>query len=109
MHEGGSITTRLIMSNSRFAPLKTASIPRLELLGALIGLRSTRQVFSALKIPMNVGTGSKGQSRKYKPFIGHRVGETHDFSAPNHWRYVPTNVNPADPGHADLWWNCRIL
>ena len=48
-------------------------------------------------------------------FIAHRVGEIHEFSAPNQWRYVPTDVNPADLGtrgltveelaSADLWWN----
>ena len=55
------------------------------------------------------------QSREYKLFIAHRVGEIHEFSAPNHWRYVPTDVNPADLGtrgltveelaSGDLWWN----
>ncbi|XP_068674061.1 uncharacterized protein [Montipora foliosa] len=43
VYEDGNITTRLIISKSRLAPLKAVSIPRLELLGALIGLRLTRQ------------------------------------------------------------------
>ena len=78
------------------------SIPRLELLGALIGLRLTRQVCSALKIAtnevtywvesVNVGYWIQGQSREYKPFIAHRIGEIHEFSPPNQWRYVPTDV-----------------
>ena len=38
VYEDGNITARLIMSKSRLSPLKTVSIPRLELLGALIGL-----------------------------------------------------------------------
>ena len=88
--------------------MKAVSIPRLELLGALIGLRFTRQVCSALKTPtngvtylvdiMNVGYWIQGQSREYyksrsqpivgqsreyKPFIAHRVGEIHEFSAPD--------------------------
>ena len=92
------------MSKSHLAPLKAVSIPRLELLGTLVGLRLTRQVCSTLKIPtngvtywadsMNKGYWMQGQSREYKPFIAHRVGEIHEFSAPNQWRYVPTNVNP---------------
>ena len=63
---------------------------------------------------MNVGYWIQGQSREYKPFIAHCVGEIHQFSAPNQWCYVPTAVNPADLGtrgltveelaSADLWW-----
>jgi len=125
VYEDGNITARLIMSKSRLSPLKAVSLLRLELLGALIGLRLTRQVFSALKIPtngvtysvdsMNVGYCIQGQSREYKPFIAHRVGEIHEFSAPKQLRYVPTDVNPADLGtrgltveelaSADVWWN----
>ena len=125
MYEGGNVTARLIMSKSRLAPLKAVSIPRLELLGALVTLRLTRQVCSTLKIPtngvtywvdsMNVGYWIQGQSREYKPFIAYRVGEIHEFSASNQWRYVPTDVNPADLGtrgltvdelaSTDLWWN----
>ena len=69
------------------------SIPRLELLGALVELRLTRQVCSTLKITtngvtywvdnMNVGYWIQSQSKEYKPFIAHGVGEIHEFSAPN--------------------------
>ena len=125
VYEDGNITARMIMSKSLLAPLKAVSIPRLKLLGTLIGLRLTRQVCSTLKIPtngvtywvdsVNVGCWIQGQSREYKPFIAHRVGEIHEFSAPNQWCYVPTAVNPADLGtrgltveelaSTDLWWN----
>ena len=64
---------------------------------------------------MNVGYWIEGQSGKYKPFISHRVGEIHEFSAPNQQCYVPTDVNPANLGtrglteeelaSAHLWWN----
>ena len=93
MYEGGIVTARLIMLKSRLAPLKAVSIPRLELLGALVGLRLTRQVCSTLKIPTNgvtywvdsiyVGYWIQGQSREYKAFIFQCVREIHEFSAPN--------------------------
>ena len=118
MYEDGDVTARLIMSKSRLAPLKAVSIPRLELLGALVGLRLTRQVCSTLKIPtngvtyrvdsMNKGYWIQGQSREYKLFIAHRVGEIHEFSAPNQWRYVPTDVDPADLGTRDLHDSRRV-
>ena len=107
-YQDGSITTRLIASKTRLAPLKTLSIPRLELLGALIGLRLANQVCSALAIPsnsvtywvdsLNVGYWIQGKSREYKPFVAHRVGEIHENSNPDQWRYVPTSLNPADLG-----------
>ncbi|PFX20337.1 hypothetical protein AWC38_SpisGene15207 [Stylophora pistillata] len=97
---------------STLAPLKAVSIPRLELLGALIGTRLTMQICSALKISIdevtywvdskNVGYWIQGQSREYKPFIAHRVGEIHECSAPSQWRYVATNANPAVYGTRGL-------
>ena len=135
VYEGESITAQLIMSKSRLASLKAVSIPRLELLGALIGLRFTRQVCSALKTPTNGGTylvdimnvgywiqGQSreyyksrswpivGQSREYKPFIAHRVGEIHEFSAPNQCRYVPCyfgtrGLTVKELVQTDLRWN----
>ena len=125
VYENGDVTVRLITLTSRLAPLKAVSITRLQLLDALIGVRLTIQLCSALKIPthevtyrvdsVNVGYWIRGQSREYKPFVALRVGEIHECSAPNQWRYVPTNMNPADHGtrgltveelaSTDLWWN----
>ena len=125
VYENDDVTVRLIASKSRLAPLKAVSIPRLEQLGVLIGTRLTMQICSALKIStdevtyrvdsMNVGYWIRGQSREYKPFIAHRVGEIHECSVPSQWRYVPTNANPADYGTRCLtvedsastgqWWN----
>ena len=125
VYESGDVTVRWIALKSRLAPLKAVSVPRLELLGALIGTRLTMQVCTALKVSshkvtywvdsVNVGYWIRGQSREYKPFIAHRVGEIHECSVPRQWRYVPTNVNPADHGTRGLtveelantspWWN----
>ena len=85
-YEDQSVTTQLIASKTRLSPLKAISIPRLELMGALIGVRLTKQVSTALEIPMkdatfwvdsmNVLHWIHRRSRDYKPFVAHRVGET---------------------------------
>ena len=64
---------------------------------------------------MNVGYWIQCQSKEYEPFIAHRVGEIHEFSALNQWCYIATDVNPDDLGtreptldelgSADVWWN----
>ena len=87
-YEDKSVTTQLMASKTRLSPLKAISIPRLELMGALIGVRLTKQVSAALEIPMkdatfwvdsmNVFHWVHRRSRDYKPFVAHRVGEIHD-------------------------------
>jgi len=104
--EDGSIGTRLTTAKSRLAPFKALSIPRLEFMGALTGLRLTKKVCDVLKDQRNkatywvdscnVGYWIHGQSRNFKPFVAHRVGEIHEDCNPDQWRYVPGKLNPAD-------------
>ena len=121
----GRVTVRLIASKTRLAPLKAVSIPRLELMGAVIGLRLSRQVCSVMSVlqstvtfwvdSMNVICWIQGQSRDYKPFVANRVGELHEYSSPNQWRHVSTKENPADRATRgtsvselasdELWWS----
>ena len=81
-------------------------------MGALIRLRLTKQISSVLEIPIkdatfwvdskNVLYWIQGRSRNYKPFVSHRVGEIHDGSSPEQWKYVSTKFNPADFGTRGL-------
>ena len=52
-YEDGMVSTRLVAAKSRLAPLKAMSIPRLELIGALTGLRLISKICAALEIPRN--------------------------------------------------------
>ena len=104
--------TRLVAAKTRLAPLKALSIPRLELMGAVIGLRLTKQVCETPRVQRgdvtywvdssNVGYWIRSQSRSFKPFVANRVGEIHEDSNPDQWRYVPGNLNPADHGTRGL-------
>lgn len=124
-YEDGAVSVRLVPAKTRLAPLKTISIPRLELMGAVIGLRLSKQVCKALEQPlqdatfwidsMRVGFWIRGQSQRYKTFVAHRVGEIHEDSNPVQWRYVNTLSNPANLGtrglpvselqDGNLWWH----
>ena len=81
-------------------------------MGALIGLRLTKQISFVLEIPMKDATfwvNSKnilywiqGRSRNYKSIVSHRVGKIDDESSPEQWKYVSTEFNPADFGTCGL-------
>eukprot|EP00112_Aurelia_sp_Birch-Aquarium-sp1_P016020 Seg3592.2 transcript_id=Seg3592.2/GoldUCD/mRNA.D3Y31 product="hypothetical protein" protein_id=Seg3592.2/GoldUCD/D3Y31 len=49
-YDDGSTSVRLVVSKSRVAPLSATSTPRLELMGAILGLRSAFSVAKVLKI-----------------------------------------------------------
>ena len=55
-YEDGTVSSRLVAAKSRLAPLKAMSIPRLELMGSLAGLRLTLKICAVLEIPRNKAT-----------------------------------------------------
>ena len=91
---------------SKTAPLQPLSIPRLELMAAVLGKRLALSIAEILNIDkefITFWTDStsvlwwvKGYSRQFKPFIANRIGEIQTSTNPNTWRYVPTKESPAD-------------
>ena len=77
--EDGEVTVRFIAAKAKVAPSKVTSVPRLELMAAVLGLRLTRKVSELFEIPFEnctLWTDSKegifwiqGESRRYKTFI----------------------------------------
>ena len=100
------ISTRMIVSKSRVAPLKATSIPQLELLGAILGLKLAKKVVETYGIElksvvfwcdsMNVLWWIKQHSRKFKPFVANLISEMQSATYSCQWKYVPTKSNPAD-------------
>ena len=96
----------LVMSKNRVAPLKHITLPKLELMGALLGVRLARHVLDNID---NVGIDkinfwSDSQivlswissSKPLKKFISNRVKEIKSLVPNQTWRYCPTESNPAD-------------
>ena len=114
-----------VASKSKVAPLNTVSIPRFELMGAMLGLSLALSVGQGIDVSisdmkfwsgrMNALYWIKKPSRSFKPFVANRVGELDDKTNPNQWRYVNTFQNPADIDtreasldeleRSELWWN----
>ncbi|XP_068720412.1 uncharacterized protein [Montipora capricornis] len=106
VYEDGSVSCCLVASRSRVAPLKAVSIPRLELMAAVVGLKLCETVGRVLRIEnhrwtfwsdrMDVLYWVRGRSRKFKPFVANRMGEIQALTNPDQWRLVSSRQNPAD-------------
>ncbi|GFY17733.1 uncharacterized protein TNCV_1074681 [Trichonephila clavipes] len=101
----GNIISSFVASKGRVAPLKTLSIPRLELMAALLSARLSDKIATALILPVSrfYWTDSsitcywiKGDFNKHKVFVKNRIKEIQKLSDPKEWRYCKGKDNPAD-------------
>lgn len=100
------IGVSFVSAKSKCAPMKTMTIPRLELQAAVLGTRLmctilhehsmkvARCIFWSDSTTVINWIGS--ESRRYKPFVAHRITEILDSTRPADWRWLPTELNVAD-------------
>ena len=105
-HVNGQLSVALVTAKARVTPIKSVSIPRLELMAAVLGVRLAETVPEKLEIPLSQHTlwsdrmdviyWIQGHPRRLKPFVANRVAEIQRKSDPAQWRHVPGEQNPAD-------------
>ena len=107
-NDEGVKNVSFISSKSRIAPLGGQTIPRLELLGALILSRLVVKIQEALQDFVDVSeviclTDStvalwwiKNTSSTYKQFVQERVKEIRRNVGAECWRHIEGKQNPAD-------------
>ena len=99
---------QFVAAKTRVAPLQGQTVPRLELLSALLLSRLISSVHSSLQhqiSPLNIRcyTDSqvalywvRGKEKEWKPFVQNRVQEIRRNVHPDLWYHCPGLTNPAD-------------
>ena len=95
-----------VMSKSKLAPLKTITLPKLELNAALTNVRLFLNIIHEIDLPvertcfwsdstltLQYITNTK---HRFRVYTANRVTEILETSTPDQWKHVPGNLNPAD-------------
>ncbi|GBO35440.1 hypothetical protein AVEN_98825-1, partial [Araneus ventricosus] len=105
LEEEGSVKLSLLAAKSRIAPLRGGTIPRMELLAALVGARLTNSVIEALnwkEVKCYYWSDSTtvlawiSREENWSVFVRNRVQEIRKLSSPLAWNHVVGELNPAD-------------
>ena len=119
---GDKVHCTFIMGKSRTVPLKQITIPRLELSAATLAVRQHLMITRELELPIDrvvFWTDStsvlkfiRNTDRRFQTFVANRIAQIHDGSEISSWKYVPSELNPADDASrglstSDLSRGCR--
>ena len=105
-NRSGDIHCALLLGKSRVSPLKSVTIPGMELTAATVSVNLHRQLVQELEILIDntifwadstiVIQCIRNEARRFQTLVANRLSLIHDVSSPTQWKHVPSELNPAD-------------
>ena len=102
----GQVNVSFVISKTRLAPIKTMTIPRLELQAAILAARLKTKILEEIDFEVNETyswSDSKivlhyvsNAQRSFSVYVSHRVAEITSKSDINEWHQIPGTMNVAD-------------
>ena len=106
LNNNNEVHCSLVLAKARVAPSKVTSIPRLELMAAVVSTKISVMLKSELDIKIDqevFWTDSRvvlgyinNEARRFHVFVANRVQLIRDNSDASQWHYVDSSENPAD-------------
>ena len=101
INQDEKIHCAFLIGKSRVAPLKSMTIPRLELSAATVSVRLDKMARRELELPIDdsifwsdstsVLRYIENQDKRFNTFVANRIGTIRDNSSSSQWRHVDGN------------------
>lgn len=104
----GSLTISLLRARSKMGPMKSSTIPRLELCVALLLARWLSRLTVTLSLKLNITdvhawsdsttvlSWLRCPHASFKIFVSNRIHKIHSLMPTCQWHYIESALNPAD-------------
>ena len=112
VNASGAVHCSFVIGKSRLSPLKTVTIPRLELSAATLSTRLDRMIREEIELTIDESfywTDSmcvlryiENEEKRFQTFVANRMAAIREQSLPTQWKYVETKLNPADDASRGL-------